>query len=154
MVHSHDFRIKNPLADLTKEQVLRDAEEFAQEHQLSHILPELRKGALVARDPGEFETVPDLTAVELGALRDEVLHKWRQPWALYFTIILCSVGAAVQYVTSILHGFFNSSRYRALLTHAILGAGIKPDPTVPIYPSQMRSAFQIRTVLTLPATNG
>ncbi|KAJ5671242.1 hypothetical protein N7507_000369 [Penicillium longicatenatum] len=89
-------KIKNPLADLTKAQVLRDVEEFAQEHQLTHILPELRKGALVARDPGEFESVPDLTGVELGALRDEVLHKWRQPWALYFTIILCSVGAAVQ----------------------------------------------------------
>ncbi|KAJ6088726.1 hypothetical protein N7486_009987 [Penicillium sp. IBT 16267x] len=89
-------RIKNPLADLTKDQVLRDVEEFAQEHQLGHILPELRKGALVARDPAEFESVPDLTEVELGALRDEVLHRWRQPWALYFTIILCSVGAAVQ----------------------------------------------------------
>ncbi|KAJ5914405.1 Major facilitator superfamily domain general substrate transporter [Penicillium tannophilum] len=89
-------RIKNPLADLTTEQVLRDVEEFAQEHQLSHILPELRKGALVARDPAEVESVPGLTEVELGALRDEVLHRWRQPWALYFTIILCSVGAAVQ----------------------------------------------------------
>ncbi|KAJ5094860.1 hypothetical protein N7456_010721 [Penicillium angulare] len=89
-------RIKNPLADLTKEQVLRDVEEFSQQHQLANILPELRKGALVARDPADFETVPDLTETELSALRDEVLHKWRQPRALYFTIILCSVGAAVQ----------------------------------------------------------
>jgi hypothetical protein len=100
------------LADLTKAQVLRDVEEFAQEHQLTHILPELRKGALVARDPGEFESVPDLTGVELGALRDEVLHKWRQPWALYFTIILCSVGAAVQYVVPIALGSFALARYR------------------------------------------
>ncbi|KAJ5758795.1 hypothetical protein N7520_005951 [Penicillium odoratum] len=89
-------KIKNPLADLTKEQVLRDVEEFAQENQLEDILPELRKGALVARDPAEFESVPDLTESELESLRNEVLHKWRQPAALYFTIILCSVGAAVQ----------------------------------------------------------
>ncbi|KAJ5547923.1 hypothetical protein N7513_005157 [Penicillium frequentans] len=89
-------RIKNPLADLTTEQVLRDVEEYAQEHQLSDILPELRKGALVARDPAEYESVPGLTQDEIEALRDEVLHRWRQPWALYFTIILCSVGAAVQ----------------------------------------------------------
>ena len=90
------------MADLTIDQVLRDVEEFAQHHQLQDILPELKKGALVARDPAEFETVPDLTEFELTALRDEVLHKWRQPRALYFTIILCSIGAAVQYVRAIL----------------------------------------------------
>ena len=97
--HSHDiYRIKNPLADLPKDQVLRDVERFAQEHQLGDILPELKKGALVARDPAEYESIPDLTDTERSALSDEVLHRWRQPWSLYFTIILCSIGAAVQYV--------------------------------------------------------
>ncbi|OGE58504.1 hypothetical protein PENARI_c001G05689 [Penicillium arizonense] len=89
-------KIKNPLADLTKSQVLRDVEQFAQEFNVTDILPELQKGALVARSPTEFESVPDLTETELIALRDETLHKWRQPRALYFTIILCSIGAAVQ----------------------------------------------------------
>lgn len=92
------LRIKNPLADLTKEQVLEDVNRFSQQHGLEDILSELQKGALVARDPADFESVPDLTDTELTALRDEVLHKWRQPRALYFTIILCSIGAAVQYV--------------------------------------------------------
>jgi hypothetical protein len=77
---------------------MRDVEEFAQEYNVADILPELKKGALVARDPAEFETVTDLNESELTALRDEVLHKWRQPKQLYFTIILCSIGAAVQYV--------------------------------------------------------
>ncbi|CAG7994753.1 unnamed protein product [Penicillium salamii] len=89
-------KIKNPLAGLTKNQIIRDVEEFAQEYNVIDILPELKKGALVARDPAEFETVTDLTDPELTALRDEVLHKWRQPKQLYFTIILCSIGAAVQ----------------------------------------------------------
>lgn len=71
-------------------------DEFANEYNLTDILPELRKGALVARDPAEFETVPDMTDEDISTLRDEVLHKWRQPKALYFTIILCSIGAAVQ----------------------------------------------------------
>lgn len=84
---------------MTKNQIIRDVEEFAQEYNVIYILPELKKGALVARDPTEFETVADLTDPELTALRDEVLHKWRQPKQLYFTIILCSIGAAVQYVT-------------------------------------------------------
>lgn len=95
---TQNTRIKNPLADLSQSQVLRDVEEFAQEYHLTDIVPELRKGALVARDPAEFESVSDLTETEVTALRDEVLHKWRQPKALYFTIILCSIGAAVQYV--------------------------------------------------------
>lgn len=63
---------------------------------MTEILPELKKGALVARDPAEFETVADLTETEITALRNEVLHKWRQPKQLYFTIVLCSIGAAVQ----------------------------------------------------------
>ncbi|KAL1853479.1 hypothetical protein Plec18170_005476 [Paecilomyces lecythidis] len=89
-------KIKNPLADLTKKQVLKDVDEFANEYQLDHIRPLLKKGALVARDPAAFESVEDLTETESAAIRDEVLHKWRQPKALYFTIILCSIGAAVQ----------------------------------------------------------
>ncbi|KAJ5287648.1 hypothetical protein N7478_003334 [Penicillium angulare] len=89
-------KIKNPLADLSQAQVLRDVEEFAVKYQVTDILPELKKGALVAKDPAAFASVPDLTEAESTALSDEVLHKWRQPRALYFTIILCSVGAAVQ----------------------------------------------------------
>lgn len=94
--YQYELRIKNPLADLTKSQVLNDVEDFAQEYNMTDILPELKKGALVARDPEEFETVPDMTESEIDALRNEVLHKWRQPKALYFTIALCSIGAAVQ----------------------------------------------------------
>ncbi|KAJ5808285.1 hypothetical protein N7474_009554 [Penicillium riverlandense] len=89
-------KIKNPLADLSKNQLMADVESFAREFQVGDILPELKKGALVARDPTEFESVPDLTETERTALQNEVLHKWRQPKALYFTIVLCSIGAAVQ----------------------------------------------------------
>lgn len=90
------FRIKNPLADLSPHHVLRDVKEFAQTYDMVDILPELEKGALVARDPANFASVEGLTEAESEAIRNEVLHKWRQPVALYFTIILCSIGAAVQ----------------------------------------------------------
>ena len=89
--------------------MLRDVEDFAQEYNVTDILPELKKGALVARDPTEFESVSDLTEREVTALRDEVLHKWRQPKALYFTIILCSIGAAVQYVHEALLGNYSAN---------------------------------------------
>lgn len=56
----------------------------------------LKRGALVAQDPANFDTVEGLHDDEREALRNEVLHKWRQPRAMYITVILCSVGAAVQ----------------------------------------------------------
>lgn len=63
---------------------------------MQDMVPLLKKGALVAQDPPGFEHIPELDEVERDALRNEVLHKWRQPGALYFTVILCSIGAAVQ----------------------------------------------------------
>ena len=50
----------------------------------------------MAKDPPAFESVEGLTEDEKEAIRNEVLHKWRQPKQLFFTIILCSIGAAVQ----------------------------------------------------------
>ena len=75
---------------------MRDVEEFAQANDLMDVLPLLTRGALVAQDPPNFESVPGITEEEKEAIRNEVLHKWRQPRSLYFTIILCSIGAAVQ----------------------------------------------------------
>ncbi|KAL2437143.1 Polyol transporter 5 [Exophiala dermatitidis] len=89
-------RIKNPLAHLTNEEVVKDVQDFARTSGLEDLTPMIVKGALVAKDPPAFETVPGLTEDEKEAIRNEVLHKWRQPRALYFTIILCSIGAAVQ----------------------------------------------------------
>lgn len=76
--------------------MISDVEEFAKAHDFQHLKEQLVKGALVARDPPAFEEVPGLTEDEKTAIRNEVLHKWKQPGALYFTIILCSIGAAVQ----------------------------------------------------------
>lgn len=63
---------------------------------MQDMVPLLKKGALVAQDPPAFESIPELDEVEREALRNEVLHKWRAPKSLYFTVILCSIGAAVQ----------------------------------------------------------
>ena len=74
---------------------MRDVEDFAQTNNLNHVLPRLRKGALIARDPGAYEEV-GLDDDEWDAIRAEVLQKWKQPVALYMTIAICSIGAAVQ----------------------------------------------------------
>ena len=81
---------------MTQEEVLADVDAFAKDNGFQEISPLLVKGALIAKDPPAFASVPDLTEEEKLAVSNEVLHKWRQPKLLYFTIILCSIGAAVQ----------------------------------------------------------
>jgi hypothetical protein len=56
----------------------------------------LKKGALVAQDPGNYENMTELDEIEKEALRTEVTKKWTHPWKLYMTVIICSIGAAVQ----------------------------------------------------------
>ena len=94
-------RIQNPLAHVPQATLLDRVEDFAKTTGLTHpdVLRSLRKGALVARDPTNYEDIigeESLDDDEIEALRNEVLHKWRQPLALYVTIVTCSIGAAVQ----------------------------------------------------------
>jgi len=97
-------RIKNPLAGIPKAQLLNDVERFAAEKDMTDITDLLKKGALVAQDPASFESIEELDEDEKTALRREITHKWSQPRVLYLTVILCSIGAAVQYV---FHSFLN-----------------------------------------------
>lgn len=68
-------KIKNPLAGLSHDTLMRDVENFANEHQLHEITPLLKKGALVAQNPADFERVEGLDESEKQALRNEVVDK-------------------------------------------------------------------------------
>lgn len=75
---------------------MRDVEAFASAKGLNDKLDLLRKGALIAQNPANYENLDILEEDEKDALRFEVDHKWRHPLQLYITIIICSIGAAVQ----------------------------------------------------------
>lgn len=75
---------KNPLAGLTKEELMENVEAFAREKDLEHILDDLKKGALVAQDPKAFESLGELSEEEKDWLRRETTHKWHQPFMMYF----------------------------------------------------------------------
>jgi hypothetical protein len=75
---------------------MRDVESFANEHQLRDILPDLIKGALVTQNPHGIEQISELDEIDRQHLSDEVTQKWKHPRALYFTIVLNSIAAAVQ----------------------------------------------------------
>ncbi|RMY63576.1 hypothetical protein D0864_12596 [Hortaea werneckii] len=88
--------IRNPLLDIPKDQLMADVESFAERHGMSEHLPLLRKGALVAQSPADFENISELDDADRDALRTEITHRWKHPWALYMTIVLNSIAAAIQ----------------------------------------------------------
>ncbi|XXG99644.1 SCF ubiquitin ligase complex subunit [Hypoxylon texense] len=94
-----EARIKNPLKGIPREKLMRDVAAFAEEKGLVEHIPLLRKGALVAQNPNDYEDLDGeeaLDEAEKVALRDEILHRWRMPARLFLTIATCSIGAAVQ----------------------------------------------------------
>ncbi|KAI0696769.1 hypothetical protein C8T65DRAFT_583196 [Cerioporus squamosus] len=94
--HGLNAKLENPLANLTHEQLLADAAEFATTHDLGEFTETIQKGALLAQDPAAFETLPMLTEEDRRVLRREFTHRWDHPKTLYYLVIMCSVAAAVQ----------------------------------------------------------
>lgn len=97
--HNLDAKIKNPLSGIPKHELMAQVEEFATEKGVTEYTEYLKKGALVAQDPDNYEEIRGdhrLNEDEIIALQREVTHKWGAPKMLYMTIITCSIGAAVQ----------------------------------------------------------
>ncbi|KAG5950808.1 hypothetical protein E4U53_004373 [Claviceps sorghi] len=90
--------IENPLQNLSREELLAKVGAFHQQKDLQDdiSISLLQKGALVAQDPANFENLDLLDEADKTALRQEVTHRWRHPWPLYYTIILNSIAAAIQ----------------------------------------------------------
>jgi len=88
--------IQNPLRKLPRDQVIRDAHEFANSNGLGAHADLFGKAALVARDPNGFPNLAELTEDERQALQYERDHKWHGSKMLWFSISLCAVGAATQ----------------------------------------------------------
>jgi len=91
-----DIKLSNPLRGIPRGQLMSDVEVFAKERGLTHILPDLQKGALLAQDPQAYDRLDDFTEEDRQILRDEVNHKWKQTGTLYYMVIMSSLAAAVQ----------------------------------------------------------
>lgn len=77
-------KLRNPLADFSKEELFADVEAFAQEKDLMFAIDDLKKGALIAQDPNVFEALDELSEPEKAIIRREQTHRWSQPFMLYF----------------------------------------------------------------------
>lgn len=93
---THKLRVSNPLADISYTDLMHDVEVFCNERGLTERVDLIKRGALVAQKPTDYDHIESLSGEEREALRFEATHRWRHPMALYFTIIVCSIGAAVQ----------------------------------------------------------
>ncbi|KAJ5156233.1 facilitated glucose transporter [Penicillium capsulatum] len=88
--------VENPLTRVTREQAVHDAQSFAESNNMSGHSGLFGRAALVARQPKDFESIPELTHDERAALIYERDHKWHGPFRLWYSIALCAVGAATQ----------------------------------------------------------
>ena len=110
-------KIQNPLHGIPRDTLFSQVEDFAREKDLLDIVDDLKKGALLAQNPGDFESIPELDEKDKEVIRRETtrivftfypptpypdnwlsLDRWSQPRDLYMTVIVCSLAAAVQYV--------------------------------------------------------
>lgn len=89
-------KVVNPLAHLSKQQLMEQADAFCNEKGLEEHRDLIRRGALVAQNPAAYQVMDELSEEEKNAITHELTHRWSHPWPLYFTIITCSIGAAVQ----------------------------------------------------------
>ncbi|OQE27314.1 hypothetical protein PENSTE_c004G07065 [Penicillium steckii] len=89
-------RIYNPLAGIAKVDLYDRALRFCQEFGFEDHVETFQKGALVAQNQKEFESLDELTEEDKYHLRREYTHKWHLPKDLYYSIALCSLGSAVQ----------------------------------------------------------
>lgn len=75
---------------------MTNVEEYAAQHGLQDILPALKNGALAGQKPNDLDSIAQLEQDDRLVLRQEVTRRWKQPWALYYTIVLNSISAAIQ----------------------------------------------------------
>ena len=87
---------ENPLSGIPKEQLFQEVETFCRDHNLMDHVDSFRRGALVAQNPNDVDSIADLTPEDREVLLREHTHRWSQPFTLYWLVIMCSLAAAVQ----------------------------------------------------------
>lgn len=97
MLHyPHARTLLTPAQRFSPEQVVADAEAYANENGLEEHAALMGRAALVARDPTRFQMLDELSDDEKAALQYEKEHKWHGSKVLWYSIGLCAIGAATQ----------------------------------------------------------
>lgn len=73
---------------------MADVEHFCKERGLSEHVSLFGRAALVARNPNQFSQIPELLPEEQDALEFEKANKYKGTFWLWYSVIMCAVGAA------------------------------------------------------------
>jgi hypothetical protein len=85
-----------PLRTLSRDDRLNNLMDFVQEYGLSEKLELFKKASMILQSDLVLEQIPNITEPEIHAFQQETDNKWKQPKMLYFTILICSIGAIEQ----------------------------------------------------------
>lgn len=84
-----NIKLQNPLADMTYDELMDDVSQFADQYDMQYALDDLQKGALIAQKRSGFEKMDRLTDEDKTRIREEKLHRWRQPRMMYYMTSTC-----------------------------------------------------------------
>ncbi|KAK8131603.1 metabolite transport protein YfiG [Apiospora sp. TS-2023a] len=95
-VSSPTSAIENPQRHVQTPIQASILQDFTKQYGLSKYHELFEKASILVQGDVPVDEIPNITASELDALELETDRKWRQPKALYFTILVCSIGAIEQ----------------------------------------------------------
>ncbi|KAL2404793.1 Glucose transporter GlcP [Exophiala dermatitidis] len=75
---------------------LADVQTFTELYHLAHLSDIFQKASMILQGDLLIAEIPGITPAEIKALQDETTNKWKQPRMLYFTVLVCSMGAVEQ----------------------------------------------------------
>ncbi|KAH8556074.1 hypothetical protein BGW37DRAFT_450874 [Umbelopsis sp. PMI_123] len=95
-MHVVDTEKGKPQEVKSEKEVLDIASNIIRENGLEDYADVIKRGALLANDPDNWEKRTDITEEEKEVLRREVTHRWHQPAQMYFLAAVGAMAACVQ----------------------------------------------------------
>jgi hypothetical protein len=77
-------KLLNPLSGLSKAQIFSDVEAFCRTKGLEAHIDTMKKGALLAQRPHDFDDIEEFSEEERAPLRHAAANKWAHPFTLYY----------------------------------------------------------------------
>ncbi|KAJ4545633.1 hypothetical protein HRR78_006355 [Exophiala dermatitidis] len=82
--------------EIPRHDSLADVQTFTELYHLAHLSDIFQKASMILQGDLLIAEIPGITPAEIKALQDETTNKWKQPRMLYFTVLVCSMGAVEQ----------------------------------------------------------
>src|ERR1700761_6829802 len=96
LLHQVESSESQPLQELSGEDRANEVLDFARKYNLMPKIEYFYKASALLLSDMPIEQISNITTDEIIAIKQEIDHKWMQPKMLYFTMLVCSIGAIEQ----------------------------------------------------------